>query len=84
MTRETAGDEEDDKSHMHHIGALFDFWYKPCTESTRNGNRHLWNPIVNLGNDRDDERQNRRNRSGFQFQPAFHYDVKEKGERDKL
>ena len=41
VTRETAGNEEDDKSHMHHIGTLFEFWDKSCTESIRNGNLHL-------------------------------------------
>ena len=37
----------------------------------------MWNPIVNLDNDRDDERQKRRNFSRFQYQTVFHDDVNE-------
>ena len=80
VKRENAGDEENDKTHMLHIGSLFDFWEKSYTDSIRNENRHVWDPILNLGNDRDDERQKRRNFSRFQYQPVFHYDVNEQGD----
>ena len=41
VKKETAGDEEDEKSHMPHIGGLFEFWDSSSSESIRNGNRHL-------------------------------------------
>ena len=82
MERNAAGtsdEPEDGKLHTMALDSLFEFWENSCRESINARTRHLWNPIINTGNDRVDAQDRAENIGRFQSQPAFHYEVNEQG-----